>query len=152
MTINTSITIVLNGTIESVKSVIPISMGIDKPSVIQQPFTRNDKGVLIGITGSLQGRLIIEGNEDVFSKIGEAMFGMPLEGDMLDSFTGELGNMIAGNLATSIANTGVDMDITPPSLLIGNTQITEFDKGLSLPIHLSSVGSFTIILMVMKAT
>ena len=51
--------------------------------------------MLIGITGDVKGLLVLEGNEIVFGGIGEAMFGMPLEGEMLGSFSGELGNMIA---------------------------------------------------------
>lgn len=148
MAISTHFTLVLNGTIESVKSIIPLTVGIDKPSVIQNPYVKTDMGVLIEITGSIKGRIIIGGHKSVFSRIGEIMYGMSLQGEMLDSFTGELGNMIAGNLATTIANKGLEMDITPPTLLIDHIHTNEFDKALSLPIHFTSVGSFTVILMI----
>lgn len=148
MVMNTHISFMLNGTIESVKTVIPFSIGVDKPSVIKKPLIRTPLGVLIEVTGSIKGRIIIEGNQHIFSKIGEAMFGMSLEGEMLDSFTGELGNMIAGHLATSIANKGVEMDITPPMLLVDYTHDEKYLRALSIPIHFTSVGSFTIILMI----
>ena len=46
---------------------------------------------------------MIEGTNGCMSKIGESMFGMPLEGEMLESFAAEFGNMLAGNIATSLA-------------------------------------------------
>lgn len=147
---NTYFTVILNGTIESVKSIIPISVGVDKPTVIQKPITKITLGVLIELTGNIKGRIIIEGNEHTFSKIGEVMYGMSLQGEMLDSFTGELGNMIAGNLATSVASKGIEIDITPPTLLVNHMNKIHFDKALSLPIHFATVGSFTIFLMIEK--
>ena len=41
---------------------------------------------------------MIDTTKEVIDKIGQAMFGMSIEGEMVESFTGELGNMVAGNL------------------------------------------------------
>ena len=90
------VTDILNGTIESVKGVLPFEISVEKPSLFTQPYTQHCIGVLIGMTGDVRGRLIIDGNEHTFGKIGEGMFGMVVEGEMLESFAGELGNMIAG--------------------------------------------------------
>lgn len=81
-------------------------------------------GVLIGITGDVKGKLILSGQTDVFSIIGETMFGTTIENDMLTSFSGELGNMIAGGLATNIVNKGLTTDITYPTILKGDTAIS----------------------------
>ncbi|MGM9929400.1 MAG: chemotaxis protein CheX [Bacillus sp. (in: firmicutes)] len=148
MASNTQIRVVINGAIESVKSVIPITAGVEKPTLIKQPFTASQMGVLIELKGSIKGHIIIEGHNHVFSKIGEAMFGMSLEGEMLNSFTGELGNMIAGNLSTTISQKGMDMDITPPALLNNQPQLNSYDQALSLPIHFPSAGTFKIILLI----
>ena len=95
---------ILNGTIQSLKSVIPIPMEIKSPSLMVQPFEQKEMAVLIGIIGDVKGRIIIDSSAEFFSAIGATMFGMPLEGEMLESFTGELGNMVAGNLCTSVAS------------------------------------------------
>ncbi|GKU80946.1 chemotaxis protein CheX [Niallia sp. NCCP-28] len=148
MTLTKSATEILNGTIESVKSVLPFEISIQKPLQISAPFFQKSFGVLIGITGDLRGRIIIDGNEHVFSKLGETMFGMLLEGEMLESFSGELGNMIAGNLSTFVSQNGIEMDITPPTVLIGETKMYGFDKALQLPIFLNELGTLNIILMI----
>jgi len=145
-----STTEILNGTIQSVKSVIPCAIQIDKPNVINEPFTQKSIGVLIGITGDFRGRIIIDGNEQVFGKIGELMFGMFLEGEMLDSFSGELGNMIAGNLSTFVSQNGIEIDITPPTVLVGETKMFGFEKALSLPISLENIGQLSIVLILEK--
>lgn len=148
MTVSTHVTSVLNGTIAAVKSLIPLEVSVDKPVLINQPFEQASIGVLIGMTGDIRGRLIIEGTESSVGGIGQAMFGMPLEGEMLESFSGELGNMIAGHLATSLSQEGLIMDITPPTVLIGRTKMYGFDKALSIPIHISDIGILRIILMI----
>ena len=145
-----STTEILNGTIQSVKSVIPCAIQIDKPNLINEPFTQKSIGVLIGITGDFRGRIIIDGNEQVFGKIGELMFGMFLEGVMLDSFSGELGNMIAGNLSTFVSQNGIEIDITPPTVLVGETKMFGFEKALSLPISLENIGQLSIVLILEK--
>jgi len=148
MTLTKNATEILNGTIESVKSILPFEISINKPSKISAPFFQESFGVLIGITGDLRGRIIIDGNEHIFSKVGETMFGMLLEGEMLESFSGELGNMIAGNLSTFVSKNGIEMDITPPTVLIGKTKMYGFEKALRLPISLQAIGTLNIILMI----
>lgn len=148
MTLTKSITDILNGTIESVKAVLPFEVKVDKPSLFTQPFTQHSIGVLIGMTGDVRGRVIIDGEENVFGKIGEGMFGMALEGEMLESFAGELGNMIAGNLSTFISQRGFEMDITPPTVLVGNTKVYGFNRAFKLPIHITDLGSLEIVLAV----
>lgn len=148
MTLTKSVTDILNGTIESVKAFLPFEVTVEKPSLFTQSFTQHSIGVLIGMTGDVRGRVIIEGEEKTFGKIGEGMFGMFLEGEMLESFAGELGNMLAGNLSTTISQRGFEMDITPPTVLIGQTKVYGFDRAFRLPIHMNNIGSLEIILAV----
>ena len=139
---------VLNGTIQSLKSVIPIAMDIKSPSLMVQPFEQKEMGVLIGIIGDIKGRIIIDSAAESFSAIGESMFGMPLEGEMLESFTGELGNMVAGNLCTSVAADGIEIDITPPTVIVGTTRLYGFQHAFKLPIVIENIGEMTIILTI----
>lgn len=139
---------ILNGTIQSLKSVIPISMDIKSPSLMVQPFVQKEMGVLIGIIGDIKGRIIIDSTAEAFSAIGATMFGMPLEGEMLESFTGELGNMIAGNLCTSVASSGVEIDITPPTVIVGTSRLYGFQHAFRLPVEIENIGEMTIILTI----
>ncbi|MEQ6378257.1 chemotaxis protein CheX [Bacillaceae bacterium S4-13-58] len=124
----------INGTIRSIKQVLPIEIKIDKASLVKPPFYPNELGVLIGITGSLNGQLLIDGTTQGIGKIGEKMYGMQLEGAMLESFFGELGNMFAGNLATSIASDSFKIDITPPTILVETKKLSSFNQGIKVPI------------------
>ena len=149
MAIDTHMTSVLNGTISAIKSVLPLAMEINEPKFINQHFEQEAISVLIGMTGEglLPGRLIIDGDEECMSKIGEAMFGMPLQGEMLESFSAELGNMIAGNLATTLAQSNTIIDITPPTVLIGKARMSGFNSALRLPIQLENAGTLHAILI-----
>jgi len=148
LTVSQGITEVLNGTIESVKSIIPFDVNIDSPSLIEAPLIQAELGVLIGMTGDMKGRLVIEGTHKSIGSIGEKMFGMPVEGEMLESFTGELANMIAGNLATVVSQREVSIDITPPTVIVGSTKISGFKKAFRVPVDLNGEGSLQLILMV----
>jgi chemotaxis protein CheX len=148
MTLSKQVTTILSGTIESVKEVIPFDISLDTPVIFTQPFTLQSFGVLIGMTGDVRGRLIIDGDEQVFSSIGEGMFGLVIEGEMLESFAGELGNMIAGTLSTSISQNGMEMDITPPTVLVGQTKIYGFEKAFRLTTSIHNAGHINIILMI----
>lgn len=148
LSLGESVTHVLNGTIESVKTVIPLPLAVGKPSLMTQPLEQTSIGVLIGMVGHVRGRLIIESDDQTFGAIGEAMFGMALEGDMLQSFTGELGNMLAGNLCTIVAKKGLEIDITPPTIIVGQSKLFGFDRAFRVPVTIEGKGEIQIILMV----
>jgi len=147
MTSSAKITNILNGTILSVQNILPFKLNIEKPKLFTQPFFQHSIGVLIGITGEISGRILIEGDDDVFSKIGEKMYGIPLEGDLLESFAGELGNMIGGHLATNLSHHQLSMDITPPTVFVGQTKIYGFNQAFCLPIQCEDAGDIQLILM-----
>ncbi|MCA1063125.1 chemotaxis protein CheX [Rossellomorea sp. AcN35-11] len=146
-----SVTDILNSSIEAIKSVIPLSIKTIQPTLLTEPFSQNGIGVLIGITGDVKVRMIIDGEQESFQGLGASMFGMPLEGPMLESFAGEVGNMIAGNLATIITRAGYTVDITPPTIIVGQSNMYGFDKALRLPLTLENAGNFSIILMFEKS-
>lgn len=144
------VTEVLNSTIDSLKSVLPISLLIDSPKLYNASFTGHSIGVLVGITGDIKGRILIDGEYDLFSKIGEKMFGMPIQAEMIESFSGELGNMIVGNMSTNISQKGFVIDITPPTVIIGHSSFSGFDKALCLPVQLEQIGELNLLLMLEK--
>lgn len=129
----------LNGVIMSSRNIIPLNLHIGKPSLMAHPLQLNF-GVLIGIVGDVKGKLIFTGERSVFGSIGFSMFGMSVEGDMLSSFSGELGNMIAGGLSTHMASLGVTTDITFPTIIEGNTKLSGFEKAYHMQISCENAG------------
>ena len=149
LSIGEKVTNVLNGTIHSVRGIIPLTLDISKPVLMTQPLEQTDIGVLIGMVGDVRGRLILESDKKTIGILGEAMFGMPLEGEMLQSFTGELGNMLAGNLSTNVyQNSGIEIDITPPTVMDGQAKVYGFDRAFRVPVKVEDKGELQIILMI----
>lgn len=139
-------TILLNGTFSSLETVVPLKQTRMKPQLLEKDF-RIQYGVLIGITGDVRGKMILSGNPQTFSKIGEVMYGMPLEGDMLISFSGELGNMVAGGLSTKIVENGININITSPTMMQGDTTLYGFKQGINVMSSLDSAGDLGICLL-----
>lgn len=122
----------LNGsTIESVKQILPITYENITAPVICSELTCHF-GVLVGITGTIKGKVLYKSDVDFFSFVGELMFGMALEGDMLKSFAGELGNMISGGLCTNIFSKGMTIDITAPTIIEGKMTLSGFKEAIEI--------------------
>ncbi|ATP39691.1 chemotaxis protein CheX [Solibacillus sp. R5-41] len=136
---------ILNGTIHSLKTIIPMNIDVKSPSIITEPYTQQEMGVLIGLIGDLKGRIIIDSTPEIFGAVGSSMFGMPLDGAMLESFTGELGNMIAGNLCTYAGQYELELDITPPTVMVGNTKLYGFQQAFNLPATIDGAGDISIL-------
>ena len=122
-----------------------MELSIQSPSISSQPYIQMEMGVLIGLVGDIKGRVIIDSTSPTFSTIGEKMFGMELEGDMLESFTGELGNMFAGNLCTQMGLDSLNVDITPPTVMVGNTKLFGFNRAFKLPVIVADIGTLHIL-------
>ncbi|HLT55818.1 MAG TPA: chemotaxis protein CheX [Bacillota bacterium] len=144
---NRSVTHLLNGTHTSLQSIVPIPYKISKPKLLGKALDLQF-GVLIGITGDLKGKLILSGEHAVFSEIGKSMFGMDIEGEMLTSFSGELGNMLAGNLSAKIEEHGIRTDITAPTIMEGKTTLSGFDKAIQLTADFENTGNMNIYLLI----
>lgn len=138
--------ILLCATSTAVKNVVPLNLTVESPRSLTQSILVNF-GVLIGITGDIKGKLVLTGDSELFGSIGEVMFGMQLENEIMVSFSGELGNMIAGGIASSIFKDGIQTDITAPTILSGNTSLSGYRNGLHIPVYFESVGRMGIHLL-----
>lgn len=125
------ITVLLNGTILALKTIVPTHYELTKPKLLGTSL-HLQFGILIGITGDIKARLILMGNPITFSTIAHSMFGMELEGEMLASFSGELGNMLAGSISTHIVNSGIQTDITAPTIMQGDSRLSGFEKAIGM--------------------
>ncbi|MBU9721768.1 MULTISPECIES: chemotaxis protein CheX [Bacillaceae] len=140
----------INGMMASIKGIIPIEISFGPPSLIQSAFHQRDIGVLIGLTGDLGGQVLIEGDLDAFSSVAEVMFGMKVEGEMLESFVGEFGNMVSGNMATHISNSDIILNISPPTVVVGGSKFTAFEKGIKMSVTFNTDKVINIIMMMKK--
>jgi chemotaxis protein CheX len=124
----------LDGVVEAVGVVFPFSVECLPSIAVNESIFQSELGVLIGLTGSVKGRLVVEAPKRIFSHISSAMYGMELDGDMLESFVGELGNMVGGSICTRVSTEGLSLDITPPTVLVGQTKMTGLGEGRCLPV------------------
>jgi chemotaxis protein CheX len=134
VTATQNITTLLNGTIEVSKAVIPVPFQLGKPTTGAQFDSNVEIGVIIGLEKDINGTLILQGKETLFGEFGQAMYGMPFEGEMLQSFIGEFGNILAGNIATHLSNKQITIDITPPRV-VTEVSISDAKKMISVPLQ-----------------
>ncbi len=136
----------LNGVLSSIKSVVPHSFQPSKPELLKQTL-HVTYGVLIGFAGDIKGKLVFKSDSTVFGAIGEKMFGMPLDGAMLSSFTGELGNMITGGLSVYMSEKGTSIDITPPTVMEGEVSLSGFENAIQVTISFAEIGEMKIYML-----
>lgn len=148
MSTSKHVQMILNGTIASLTTVIPVKLDVLPPTLTGSPYEQKELSVLIGLVGGVKGRLIIDTTTDVISTIGQAMFGMTIEGEMVESFTGELGNMVAGNLCTALEKEGLVLDISPPTVMVGTAKFYGFKQAFKLPVKLEDGSLLNVLLTI----
>jgi chemotaxis protein CheX len=102
-------------------SQIESSMG--KPYLKQATYEGDILAVIIGITGVLRGQVILTMETETACYIAsKMMMGMPVPelNDMAKSAVSEMSNMILGNAATIFSTKNIALDITPPTITLGN--------------------------------
>lgn len=110
------------------KQIANIDAKLGKVYLKTAPYKSEDIVIMVGLTGTIRGQAIFTmGKKLAMSIASSMMFGMPvIEFDEISkSAISELTNMILGNTATLLYNRGISIEITPPSLLMGeNVQIS----------------------------
>lgn len=124
------------------KQVANFDAKLGKVFLKSSPYKGESILIIVGITGKIRGQAIFTMTKEVAFKIASAMmYGMPVDelNDISKSALSELTNMILGNTATLLYNKGVGIEITPPSLLLGeNLQITQNKmKTICIPLHIT---------------
>ena len=110
------------------KQIASLDARLGKVYLKTSPYHSEDIIIMVGLTGRIRGQAIFSMRMDFAKKIASSMMmGAPVNefDEMAKSAISELANMIMGNAATLLYNRGMNIDITPPSLLTGeNMQIT----------------------------
>jgi chemotaxis protein CheX len=84
-------------------------------------YTSQGFAVIIGVTGTLEGRVIIDMEKATALKFAEIMNMEDIGefNELVKSSMGEIGNMISGRAISKLQDTGFDFNITPPTLFEG---------------------------------
>jgi len=110
------------------KQIASLDAKLGKVYLKISPYKSEDIIIMVGLTGKIRGQAIFSMGRDFGMKIASCMMmGMAVTefDEISKSAISELANMIMGNAATLLYNRGINIDITPPSLLMGeNMQIT----------------------------
>ncbi len=110
------------------KQIASLDAKLGKVYIKDSPYKSEDLIIMVGLTGKIRGQAIFSMTRKLGMSIASSMMmGMPVTefDDLSKSAISELANMILGNAATLLYNRGFNIDITPPSLLMGeNLQIT----------------------------
>lgn len=111
-------------------------------------FTAQPVNILCGVNGDLEGLVMYSMSKDTALKVAGLMLGQePRVFDQLvASAISELGNMITGSSSGIFAEKGIICNITPPTLVRGNSiRISTFNTPtLVIPLDLPGVGSIEI--------
>lgn len=107
--------------------------------VVENVIASQEASVVLGLTGQLQGSVLLSFPKQMALEMVQIMAGIKL--DEIDPFVssaiGEVANIIGGNAATKLAESQYKCDITPPQVFIGKYQTFSMatDKGLYLPLN-----------------
>ena len=116
----------INPFIEASQQVFSMMTGINPElgtvHLKNSPYAGDSVAVIVGLTGKIRGQVIISLSVDTAKSVSSIMMGgIPVIefDDFAKSAISELGNMIMGNTATILFSRGIGIEITPPSLLMG---------------------------------
>lgn len=114
-----------------------------KPFFNDDPLTKYEIMVLVGVLGDLQGQVICGMDQTTAKKIIGQMLGVeePALDDMGKSALSELKNIIVGTSSTNLSEVGYHCNITPP-LLLASGKVPDFLKhintALAVPITIAA--------------
>ncbi len=143
---------IVNAFLGSAKGVLSaetgFSVNMGAPRVETGPIAARGIGVVVGMTGKLEGLAIYTLDKETALNLLSAMTGEPVtELDNLGlSGIAELGNVITGRAATSLAQAGWPFQISPPAIVNGNgpTRISTLSlRRLVVPLQ-GNFGTFEI--------
>jgi chemotaxis protein CheX len=141
----------INPFIESATSILSQTTQMEvtrgAPSLDDGNFHSPEVCVVLGIVGDMRGQVIYGASMEVACGIAGKMMGSAMAGldEMAKSAISELGNMITGNAATLFEKEGHNINISPPTIIVGkDMNVTmPMQRGLIVPLH-TQVGDFLI--------
>ncbi len=96
---------------------------------------------IIGLTGDVEGRVLLDMSRETAHAIASAMNGEELESfdELARATIAELANMITGQAVTKLHEIGFNFDLSPPSLITGDNMVVTNAgvEALIVPLELS---------------
>lgn len=136
----------LSSSIHVIETLLQIKPKVGQLSVQKIDYLHQHIWFKIGIIGEMNKEILFGFPEAVaFGMVSGMMGGYPVtEFDaMCQSAVGELGNMISGNASVLLSQQGVEVDITPPSL-VDQVGYAWGANVFSIPIKIDNIGQFHI--------
>jgi chemotaxis protein CheX len=125
----------VNPFVESFGSVMPqlgfSEVGIGKLSKKAKEVKNTGVLVILGVVGDIRGNVVYAMEMDVAKKIATTMMmGMTVEelDEIAQSALSELANMLTAHAATAFADIGISIDISTPTLLIGDNMTAKLNS------------------------
>lgn len=141
------ITAFVDGVVKTLKTMASTDATPGKPFIEPKFVLKGEIAGMVGMVAPpLKGTLVISYHKDSIFQILENMIGekhTELNKDVSDA-VGELTNMIYGSAKTSLNQLGYNFEMAIPTVISGNFQITQGDKGATLviPFNLSNGSTF----------
>jgi chemotaxis protein CheX len=142
----------INPFVEASQSVFKMLCGIEvtlgRIYLRSSSFSVNQTVVMIGLIGKVTGQVYFELSIDTTKRIASAMMGgIPIVelDEISKSAISEMVNMIMGNTSMIFASENINIDITPPSLLMGEKiEILNKVSTVVIPLKLEGLGTIAI--------
>ncbi len=135
------------------KDMMMLDAKIGKPHLNDLKFDDSSVLIMLGITGEMKGKVILDFKHAVALDIASKMCMMPITemSELAQSAVCELCNMILGNAATVFSTKGIGIDITPPTVCQGNVSFSSapatnicipiiYEEDKTIEINVSIVG------------
>jgi chemotaxis protein CheX len=111
-------------------------------------FLANQIIIVIGIVGKIRGQVCFELSQETAKNIATVMMGgFTVNGmdEISKSAISEMGNMIMGNTCSLLGQKSIQVDITTPSLMLGdNIEISNRLPTIAIPLSLNKYGVVTL--------
>lgn len=127
----------LSAGMQMLKDVAQLETKLGKPTAKQAKFNSDTVVIMIGITGEMKGQVMLGFPNKIACKVAGNMCMMECTemSELFMSAICELGNMIMGNAATIFSTKGIGIDITPPTICIGDVVFTtSITQNISIPL------------------
>ncbi len=119
----------------------------NKISVREHAVTSKGVTVLVGFTKEIKGNVAYNMTENTARLIASTMMmGMPVDqfDDMAQSAISELSNMLTANAATNLSSLGYNVDISTPSLSVGDAFKVKVSSEAYLSVEMDVGGGHTV--------
>ncbi len=133
----------LNPFLEAAYMVLQTELGVDAQrgelQLERSAATTDDIAVLISLVGEAAGIVMYSLSEGTALAIVSKILDQPFHefDELAQSGIGELGNVITGQAGQRLAAAGLDVNISPPTLVLGKGTLVstlDFDR-LVVPLH-----------------